>query len=291
MKKKSLLAVLSLVISASLLAGCNVHFGITSRENKRSIFDTLIESITHNAISLNNNSNSTSTALYKEDLHTTLSTDNIKNLNISIIASEVTIKSISGSEITLDCTGSSNIVKETTYDKTQDTIYIKEHGVTDINFNGFNNSGSRKVIIGIPASFEGNAVISSGAGTVDISNVTFNSIDLEGGMGELNISNIKFKDLILKQGMGETSINLSDKCGNMNISGGMGEFSLTLKEVGGNLTYSGGMGEAIIDIPDNAPVKLETDTGMGETNITATTSGENTYIFDLSVGMGSLTVK
>lgn len=71
----------------------------------------------------------------------------------------------------------------------------------------------------------------------------------------------------------------------------MGEFSLKLTEVGGNLTYSGGMGEATIDIPDNAPVKLITDTSIGETNITATTSGENTYTFDISSRIGSVTIK
>lgn len=290
MKKKTLLAISALILSTTMFAGCNIRFGITSRENKHNNISEFIKNVTTNDLNINNNSNNTSTALYSEDLHKSISSEGIDNLDISILASEVNIKSIGGNDITLDCTGTSNIVKETKFDKSHGTIYIEENGINSFNMNGFNNQ-TRKVIIGIPESFKGNAIISCGAGTVAINDSLFESLNLEGGMGELIISNIYFDKLTLKQGMGETNISLNKKCGDMDISGGMGEFYLSLSEVGGNLTYSGGMGEATIDLPDNSPVKIITDTGLGDTNISATTSGENTYIFDLSVGIGSLTVK
>lgn len=290
MKKKTLLAISALVLSTTILAGCNIRFGINSRESKPNNLTEFIESVTTDGLNINNNSNNASTASYSEELHKSTSSEGIDNLDISILASEVTIKTIGGNDITLDCTGTSNIVKETKFDKSRGTIYIEEKGVNSFNMNGF-NSPTRKVIIGIPESFKGNAIISCGAGTVAINDSSFESLNLKGGMGELTISNVYFDKLTLKQGMGETSISLNKKCGDMDISGGMGEFYLSLSEVGGNLTYSGGMGEATIDLPDNAPVKIITDTGLGDTDISATTSGENTYIFDLSVGIGSLTVK
>lgn len=289
MKKKTLLAISALVLSATILAGCNIRFGINSRESKHNNLTDFIENVTTDGLNINNNSNNTSTASYSEEIHKSISSEGIDNLDISILASEVTIKTIGGNDITLDCTGTSNIIKETKFDKRRGTIYIEEKGVNYFNMNGFNPT--RKVIIGIPESFKGNAIISCGAGTVSINDSSFKSLDLKGGIGELTISNIYFDNLTLKQGMGETNISLNNKCGDMDISGGMGEFYLSLSEVGGNLTYSGGMGEATIDLPDNAPVKIITDTGLGDTNISATTSGENTYIFDLSVGIGSLTVK
>ena len=290
MKKKTLLAVSALVLSTTILAGCSIRFGITSRENKHNNISDFINNFTDNDLNMDTSNSSSSNSLYTEDLHEGISSEGVKKLDISILASEVTIKAIKGTDITLDCTGSSNIVKETTFNKNSGTIYIQEKGEPSFKLNGF-NTDSRKVIIGIPESFEGDAIISCGAGTVIITDSTFESLVVTGGAGELILSDIIFNNLSLEQGIGETSITLNEKCGNMNISGGMGEFYLKLTEVGGNLTYSGGMGEATIDIPDNAPVKLITDTGLGETNITATTSGENTYTFDLSVGLGSLTVK
>ncbi len=290
MKKKTLLAISTLILSTTILAGCNIRFGINSRENKRNNLTEFIETVTTDGLNINNNSNNTSTASYSEDLHKSISSEGIDNLDISILASEVTIKAIDGNNITLDCTGTSNIVKETKFNKSHETIYIEEKGINSFNMNGFNNQ-TRKVIIGIPKSFKGNAIIYCGAGTVAINDSSFESLNLKGGMGELTISNVYFDKLTLKQGMGETNISLNKKCGDIDISGGMGEFYLSLSEVGGNLTYSGGMGEATIDLPDDAPVKLITDTGLGDTNISATTSGENTYTFDLSIGIGSLTVK
>lgn len=290
MKKKTLLVVSALVLSTTILAGCNIRFGITSRENKHNNIVDFIDNVTSNGFNVDNSSN-TSSAQYTEDLHKSIPAEGIKKLDISILASEVTIKSISGNDITLDCTGSSNIVKETTYDKSRDTLFIEEKGVNSSNFNGFGNNAGRKVIIGIPESFNGDAIISCGAGNIVINDATFKSLVLKGGAGELTLSNIFFDTLSLEQGMGETGITLNEKCGDMNISGGIGEFYLKLAEVGGNLTYSGGIGEATIDIPDNSPVKILTKSGIGETNIFATTSGENTYTFDLSVGIGSLTVK
>lgn len=288
MKKKTLLTISALVISATLLAGCNVRFGITSRENKSNTLGGFIDSVTDSGI---NSSNNSSSALYTEDVQKNLSTAGIINIDISILASDVTIKAISGNDVTLSCTGSSKLVKETSFESKNKTIYIQEKGVNSLNINGLNNSYTRKVTIGIPASFKGDAIISCGAGTIVIDDVAFKSLFVKGGAGELTLSNITFEDLILEQGVGETTINLNKKCGNMDISGGLGEFALKLSEVGGDLTYIGGIGEATIDLPDNAPVKLLTKAGLGETNIYANTSGENTYTFDLRIGIGSLTVK
>lgn len=294
MKKKTLLVASALILSTTLLTGCAIDFGITSRNNKKSGIASFIKKLTNVDINFNNNSSSSSdsSTIYKEDFNKTLPMEGIKDIDISVLASEVTIKAIPGSDITLNCIGSSNIVTGTSFEKSGSTIIIKENGKNSdsFNLNDF-NVNSREVVIGIPESFEGNALISCGAGSLIINDVNFNSLDLDGGMGDIDISNISFNRLILDQGMGEINITLNKKCGDMDISGGMGEFYLSLEEVGGNLTYSGGIGEATIDLPNNAPVKIITDTGLGETNISATTSEKTTYTFDLSVGIGSLTVK
>ena len=64
-----------------------------------------------------------------------------------------------------------------------------------------------------------------------------------------------------------------------------------MAEVGGNLTYKGDVGSSKITIPKNSPVKFRTKNGVGKCEIDAKTSGENTYTFDLKVGVGSIRVQ
>ena len=56
------------------------------------------------------------------------------------------------------------------------------------------------------------------------------------------------------------------------------------------MIYEGGVGEAKIKIPKNSPVYFNTSSGIGSTNISAITSGENTYKFTLEVGIGEIEV-
>ena len=64
-----------------------------------------------------------------------------------------------------------------------------------------------------------------------------------------------------------------------------------MAEVGGNLKYKGGVGSTDITIPKNSPVKFVVGKGLGNCNIDAKTSGEETYTFDLKVGVGSINIR
>lgn len=288
MKSKKLLIISTIIISSSIFTGCSVKFGINSRNP---INNNPIESIYNVSNNTEETSNNNSTPIYREEIHKLIPISGIKNLDISLIASEVTIKAIKGEEITLDLTGSSKLIKNTSVNVDMDTLTIKENGSPTNFFNPPNKYESRKLLIGIPKNFISNVNIKCGAGAINIDDVSFSSVAIDGGVGTLNLSNIKFDNLFLNQGVGNTTISLNEKSGNMDIAGGVGELNLSLSEVGGNLTFEGGVGKANIDIPDNSPVKFITNTGLGKTKILATTSGEDTYTFDLNVGMGNVTVK
>jgi len=275
MKKKLFIIIPTLFLTATLLVGCNVEFGVKSRPKN------------NNSVNFNNDN----LATYDENISKTIPMKNIEDMVISIHASNVTINSVDSSDFTITCKGSSSFVNKTTIDVIGNTLNVKEHGVDSaINLGFFNKSTSREITINIPKDFNKDLKLNGGAGNMSINGISVNKLNIEGGAGNLTLKDIVFQDLKLEQGVGNTTIDLSSKCGDIDIDGGVGNLSITFAEVGGNLTYDGGVGKTVISIPNNSPVKLNTSTGVGSIDINAKTSGEDIYTFDLNVGVGNLTV-
>ncbi len=300
MKKKLFIIIPTLILTTTLLVGCNVEFGVKSRPknnssvnfNNAKLFGNLGTDFLDNLDDINNNfDNNDNLATYDEDISKTIPMKNIEDIDIEVYASNVTIVSVDSSDFTITCRGSSTFVDKTTIDVVGNTLNVKEHGVNSpINLNFFNKSKSREVTINIPKDFSKDLKLNGGAGNVSIKGIDIKKLNIEGGAGNLTLKDIVFQDLKLEQGVGNTTIDLSSKCGDMDIEGGVGNLSIDFAEVGGDLTYDGGVGKTVISIPNNSPVKIDTSTGVGSIDINAKTSGEDIYTFDLNVGVGNLTV-
>lgn len=260
--KKIIIMTILIGTLATLLTSCNVSFGIESRNNN---WDG-------------------------DNLSKSISIDNTDNIDISISAANIIINEIEGNEVTVDFIAESNLSEKTIVEKQSDTIVIRERVYKSGWINNKNSFEDRKVTIGIPSSYINNLSLDYGAGNVRVENVDVSELEIQGGAGNLNINNIVFSSLDLEQGVGNTDINLEEKCGDIKIQGGVGKLTLRMKEVGGDLSYDGGVGDTEIYVPDQSPIKIETSSGIGKSNINASTSGENTYKFDLSIGVGRLSV-
>lgn len=147
-----------------------------------------------------------------------------------------------------------------------------------------------KVDILIPSKFTGDLIFKQGEGTSDVESIKVKNIDIAGGAVKLKCDDIKFEKLNLNSGVGKFDFNLKEKCGDIEINGGVGETNIKMAEVGGSLKYKGGVGSTNITIPKNSPVKFVVGKGLGNCKIDAKTSGEETYTFDLKVGVGSINV-
>lgn len=309
MKKKLFIIVPILFLSATLLTGCNVEFGVKSRPknsnsinlNNDKLFNDFGSNFGNNLLNnlgdiVNkydnfNGSNNGDLTTYEEDISKTIPMDGIEDIDILIYASNLTINSVDSSDFTITCKGSSSFVNKTDIEKSGNTLDIKENGINPAtNFKGLNNSSFREVTINVPKSFNKNLNLSCGAGNVSINGINTENLNIDGGAGNLTLKDVIFKNLDLTQGFGNTGIDLSNKCGDMDIEGGLGNLSIKFAEVGGDLSYDGGMGETVISLPNNSPVKIKTSTGIGSIDINAKTSGEDIYTFDLNIGVGNLTV-
>ena len=163
-------------------------------------------------------------------------------------------------------------------------LKIKVNNIKDI------DEVKNDIKIGIPKEYAGNIDCDYGVGKCTVSDISADKFDMECGVGDVYIDNLTFNDLSMELGVGQTKINLN-KSGKMDISGGVGATEIKIKEVGGDLDFEGGVGAANIYIPENSPVRFKTETGLGACSTDVTTSGENTYVFDLSTGVGAIKVK
>lgn len=223
-------------------------------------------------------------------LNKSLTIENIDTIDISIGVANININEIDGDDVTVEFIGESELSENTTVERSGKSIVIKEEKYNTGFSLGNNSFKDRKVNIGIPTKYSKDITLEYGAGNVFVKGLKVNGLDIKGGAGNLDMRNIVFASLDLKQGVGNTDIDLKDKCGNIKIKGGVGNLELSMAQVGGNLTCQGGVGDTEISIPDKAPVKIKTSSGLGESKIYANTSGENTYEFDLNIGVGNLTV-
>lgn len=265
MKKRNIRILGFLTISTMFLSGCSIEFNVKDRNEN--IWESESE-VVNQEIAING----------------------AEKINITMKAADLKINVIDGDKVTVKSQGEF-IGSENLELKTENNIITIEDKMPHLDLNNLikANESNRKLEIGIPKSFAKEVKLQIGAGNCRIADLVLDNFTVEGGAGNIEIDNITFKNFTLDQGVGNVDIDLKNKSGNMSISGGVGNFEIKIQEVGGNLTYEGGVGKGDIDIPDNSPVQIITDSGLGNVNIEAKTSGD-TYKFNLEIGVGGLTI-
>lgn len=225
-----------------------------------------------------------------ETIDEKIALNDVKNINIEISVAKVSVKSYDGDEVKI--TGKlSERSKGMNINRSDSEIQIVEKIEELKVFLVSDEENTTKIDILIPSKFAGDFIFKQGVGTSDIEGIKVKSIDITGGTGNLKCNDIKFNKLNLNSGVGKVDLNLKEKCGDIEINGSVGEANVKLAEVGGNLKYKGGVGSTNITIPKNSPVKFVVGKGLGNCKIDTKTSGEETYTFDLKVGVGSISVR
>ena len=273
--KKSFKIIMVLMLS-TMFVGCGVKFGSESRNNKSNLF------------SINNENeeeeNYTDDLIEKVDISEEL--DGINKLDISIDVSNVEIEYYDGNTIRVKGKLSKyskgiNIEKET------NKINIIEKSKRSINIS---EDYSSDLTISIPRNFNGDLEFSFGVGKCIINELELDNLSIESGVGELTLKDIAFNKLDLESGVGSVNLSTDKKTGEISIEGGVGETNISLGDIHGDLSFDGGMGSATIKVPENAPIDINTDSGIGNVKIRAKTSNEAKYKFDIEVGIGSVEI-
>ncbi|CDM70415.1 Hypothetical protein CM240_3298 [Clostridium bornimense] len=260
--KKRIVSIFIGVILALTLTSCAVKVGIEPR-NK----------IAHKNSEL--------------DKDETLSLEDIDNININIQLADVQCKSFDENNVRLIVKNSTTLNGEVIMKKEDKNLNIEEK--KSGKKLGTNNY-SRKIEIYIPKEYKGDIYFENGVGDIKLEEISCENLSLEGGTGDLDIYNINAKDLTLNSGVGDIRLNLNKSPENMNIGSGTGDCDINIEEVNGNLVYDGGVGDVTIRIPENAPVKIKSSSGVGYSNIDAKISDTNKYTFDLDNSVGEIKV-
>ncbi|VYU22221.1 DUF4097 family beta strand repeat protein [Clostridium tertium] len=148
-----------------------------------------------------------------------------------------------------------------------------------------------ELLIKIPRSFNGDFKLDFGVGSFNVRDLVLNNVEINSGVGEVSLDEISFNKLDLESGVGSVSLVTKEKSGDIYIEGGVGEVNVELGDINGNLKFDGGIGSADIKVPVDAPIRINTKSGLGEANVSAKTSNEGKYTFDLNVGLGEVTVR
>ncbi|MDI9219032.1 DUF4097 family beta strand repeat-containing protein [Clostridium tertium] len=255
-----------LVLSLSVvLVGCSVKFGIESR----------------------NNDNYTDSTNYSgESINKVESIEGINKINIKIEVSSVKVMYYEGKDIEVSGT-LGKLSKGITIDKSSDELTINEKSKKR---NSINRDSTSDLKIKIPNSYNGNIDLEFGVGEYEVRDLKVDNINISSGVGQLLIKDISFNKLDLESGVGDVELETKEMTGDINIEGGVGSIEVSLGNVNGNLIFEGGVGNTNIRIPSDSPVSIRTDSGLGKANINAKTSGENKYVFDISMGIGEINI-
>ena len=232
-----------------------------------------------------NNSNAKDVNSTVTKIDKTESISGVEEIRIESGASEINLYAYDGSEVKVK--GElGDYSKGLEINKRGNTLYIKEESKKNIGV----NIEHTKLDIMIPKTFNGNLDFNQGAGKADINNLDLKDINIDGGAGKLTLSNICFNNLDLDSGVGQVNIETGDRSGDIDINGGVGEVNVAIKKVGGDLIYDGGVGSSNIKIPKNSPISIKSESGLGSIENEAVISGNGDYIFDISVGVGSIRI-
>ncbi|WP_294344559.1 DUF4097 family beta strand repeat-containing protein [uncultured Clostridium sp.] len=260
--KKFILSICIGVILALTLTSCDVQVGVKPR----------------------NKTADKNSAIDKDE---TASLEGVEKININIEVADALCKSSNDNNVRLVVKNSTSFDGEVVMKKENENLNIKENKSTkEIG----SNRKNRKIEIYIPREYKNDISLSNGVGDIKMEDVNGDNVSIGNGTGDMDITKINVKELVINSGVGDTTLNLDKSPKNMKISGGTGDCDIKIKEVNGDITYSGGVGDLSIIVPENAPIKIKTSSGIGDRHIDAKVSEENKYTFNLDNGLGDIKV-
>lgn len=191
-----------------------------------------------------------------EDMNETVFNNNIKNLEIDISCTNLTIKQ--GEQFKVE-TNNSNIG----FNENTNKLEIKEK-----RHRAFNNYNNRDIIIYIPSYIElDKTILNSGAGEIFIETLTTKDLSFKLGAGKVKIENL----------------NVSEKC---NIEGGAGRLDI----LNGNLyKLDLDMGVGEINISSSIMKDSKIEAGIGNLNIDLL-GNKDIYKIKAEKGLGSIKI-
>ena len=182
-----------------------------------------------------------------------------------------------------------------------DKISYKIHNntliITEKNNKLFNNEPDTELVIYLPENHILDELsLDSGAGSVELFDITVKELDLDLGAGTVDLD---FVDVILESsidgGAGKLTINNST-INNLELDMGVGTLELESKLTGQN-EISCGVGTTIINLTGTASdYQINIDKGLGATTVAGNTVkdgetiGDGKNILEIDGGIGSITV-
>ena len=241
-----------------------------------------------------NNGNIPRFSSNSEKKNYTVSVNDVKNLDIDIIDSDVTIEENTASK-NIEIEYYTALERKVNIEHIGNKLSIKENkNIVSINFNFFTEK--RKLIIKIPKSsnIEINSVnkigdyfiknldiksliINSKLGDVYITNISASDADIKLATGNLNIDNLNSKNnsLKIKTATGNIKLNNISGISNLNIDNNTGDIDLSSSTIK-NINISNKLGNITLNnLPNESTdnINLETNTGdISLFNLTANNS-------------------
>ena len=224
----------------------------------------------------------------------TVSVNDVKNLDIDIIDSDVTIEENTASK-NIEIEYYTALERKVNIEHTGNKLSIKENeNIVSINFNFFTEK--RKLIIKIPKSSNidinsvnkigdyfiknldiKSLIINSKLGDVYITNISALDADINLATGNLNIDNLNSKNnsLKIKTATGNIKLNNISGISNLNIDNNTGDIDLSSSTIK-NINISNKLGNITLNnLPNESTdnINLETNTGdISLFNLTANNS-------------------
>lgn len=263
--RKALILMLASVIVTSIV-GCKVDVKNSGNTEIREISDGKIEKLVDESVEAKD----------------------LEIINIDINAADVKLKPYDGDEIKV-----SGKLSEKSNSFNVDREGNKVNIIEDrdkLSILGSSEDNETKIEILIPSNINPKFVFEQDAGYCYMEGLNLKDMSISGGALKLKISDVSFDKFKLETGAGEADIDIK-KSGDIDLQGGVGKVNLNIREVDGNFVYKGGVGDINIRLPKNAPVKFEVEKGVGNYENYASTSGIETYTFDLKMGVGSIIIK
>lgn len=178
-------------------------------------------------------------------------------------------------------------------------IEIKEKSnklfITEKKHNWFGNKESSDLIIYVPDNFTFDGVaIESGAGKIEIEELSTKNLDLDLGAGKVTIESLTvLEETSIDGGAGKIEI-LSGALHDVELDMGVGELSLTSK-ITGDSEIDAGVGKINLKLL-GTDYKIKVDKGIGSTTINGKSIEDNTYygegnnIINIDGGVGSIEI-
>lgn len=167
--------------------------------------------------------------------------------------------------------------------------------ITEKKHSWFGKTESTDLVIYIPANFVFDGVaIDSGAGQIDVDNLSTKNLDLDLGAGKVTIGTLNVSEATsIDGGAGKISV-LNGSIHDLELDMGVGELSLSSKITGDN-EIDAGVGKVTLNLV-GTDYKIKVDKGIGTTTINGesikdeTYYGDGTSIIDIDGGVGSMDI-